>query len=61
MTKGLRGELAHLFGVNAPTTISNYCANALAWYDNYKKFQMEVNHFYKEILAYLKVEGILTP
>lgn len=60
MIKGLRNVLAQLFSLNAPTAVSNYCTDALAWYDRYKSFQKEVDYFYEEILVRLEAEEILS-
>lgn len=50
LRRGLRDKLARLFGLNAPSTISDNVVNLMSDYVNYRDFRRDVHILYEEFL-----------
>ena len=59
MPRGLRRELASLFGYNSQPNISNLCHNIVDQYVIYKDLRSEVNGIIEQITERLKNEGYI--
>lgn len=59
MTKGVRSILAEVLGFRSPTAISNLCANVMFYYHNYKDYREDVDSLFTQILARLKINGLI--
>lgn len=59
MNDGIRTKIAELFNGCSPSNISHNLSDVTFQYQNYKDFRRDIDYLYSEIIARLKVEGLV--